>query len=190
LRAKQPHRKPATAKPVNREAGSSSPEAAKLAREPNPATRPAPATRATLETCKKLAKKAKNLLNLAHAQKRAKKRRDIKMTAATLTRTELTAHETAQLHRAKLEVAKHSLAVGAFVTRYGNEATLTEAAELFLELLESLTADSDIRPAALEYGMTSATWAANDRNASQAHQLRGEFLKMLFSAAMADKLGA
>jgi hypothetical protein len=109
---------------------------------------------------------------------------------ATLTRTELTAYETAQLHRAKSEVAKHSLAVGAFVTRYGNEATLSEAADLFLKLLAELTADADLRPGALEYGMTSATWAANDRNASQAHQLRGEFLKMLFSAALADRVGA
>ena len=109
---------------------------------------------------------------------------------ATLTRTELTAYEVEQLHRAKLEVANHSLAVGAFVTRYGNEATLTEAANLFLELLEALTADDQLRIGALEYGMTSATWAANDGNASQAHQLRGEFLKMLFSAAIAERVGA
>ena len=185
----QKDRNPDPAKPANPEAGSGSPETAKLGRDPDPATRRTPATRQQNKNPQKLAKKAKNALNLAQAQKRAKKRRDIKMTA-TLTRTELTAYETAQLHRAKLEVAKHSLAVGAFVTRYGNETTLTEAAELFLELLEGLTADSDIRPGALEYGMTSATWAANDSNASQAHQLRGEFLKMLFSAALADRVGA
>jgi hypothetical protein len=87
-------------------------------------------------------------------------------------------------------VSEHSLAVGAFITRYGSKATLTEAADLFLKLLAELTADANLRPGALEYGMTSATWAANDRNASQAHQLRGEFLKMLFSAAIAERVGA
>jgi hypothetical protein len=112
------------------------------------------------------------------------------MTTITLNRTDLTAHETAILHEVKEQVRSHSLAVGAFVVRHGSEATLAEASDLFLSLLQSLTSDSQVRIGALEYGLASATWGANDQSASQAYQLRSEFLKLLYSSAIAEKVEA
>jgi hypothetical protein len=113
-----------------------------------------------------------------------------KMTTTTLNRTELTEYETAILHEVKKHVRSHSIAVGAFVVRYGSEEALAEAGKLFLDLLKSLTADSGIRVEALEYGLASATWGANDQNASQAYQLRSEFLRLLYSSAIAEKTEA
>jgi hypothetical protein len=112
------------------------------------------------------------------------------MTTTTLNRTELTEYETAILHEVKKRVRSHSIAVGAFVVRYGSEEALAEAGKLFLDLLKSLTADSGIRVEALEYGLASATWGANDQNASQAYQLRSEFLRLLYSSAIAEKTEA
>jgi len=105
----------------------------------------------------------------------------------TLNRTDLTAYETEILHATKVKVAEHSLAVGAFITRHGNEASLQEAATLFLELVQQLDADANIRTAALVYGMEMAESAANDRHASQAYQLRSQFLNYLYSAAAAER---
>lgn len=109
------------------------------------------------------------------------------MTTITLNRTELTAYEEAVLNEVKKNVRGHSLAVGAFVVRHGSEEALAEAGELFLRLLAGLTTDSDIRVGALEYGLASATWGANDQNASQAYQLRSEFLKLLYSSAISER---
>lgn len=105
----------------------------------------------------------------------------------TLNRTDLTAYETEVLHATKNKVAEHSLAVGAFMTRYGSEDVLQEAANLFLELVQQLDADANLRTAALVYGMEMAEFAANDRHASQAYQLRSRFLNYLYSAAAADR---
>lgn len=104
-----------------------------------------------------------------------------------LTRTDLTDYETAQLHSVDQKVAEHSLAVGAFVTRYGRPEVLNEAASVFLELLESLTADANIRTGALEYGMFMAEFGSNDRHASQAYQLRERFIFDLYRATIAER---
>jgi hypothetical protein len=113
----------------------------------------------------------------------------IQMTSITLNRTELTEYETAILHQVKQNVRSHSIAVGAFVSRYGTEANLAEAAELFLRLNQALTADSEIRTEAIQYGMSMANFGAGDQNASQAYRLRCEFLKMLYSSAIAERVG-
>jgi hypothetical protein len=104
-----------------------------------------------------------------------------------LNRTDLTDYEAAQLHATELKVADHSFAVGAFMTRYGREEVLREAAELFLELLESLVADADIRTGALAYERDMSEFSMNDTHASQAHQLRQHFLFDLYRAAIAER---
>ena len=105
--------------------------------------------------------------------------------STTLNRTDLTDYETAQLHAAQLKIAEHSLAVGAFMTRYGREEVLQEAATLFLELLESLTNDANIRTGALAYGRDMAGF--EDVHASQATQLRERFAFDLYRAAVAER---
>jgi hypothetical protein len=104
-----------------------------------------------------------------------------------MNRTDLTAYETKALHEATLQIREHSLAVGAFVTRYGSEEVLAEAAELYLSMLDELTNDSQIRTGALEYGIAFAEGRANDRQASQASQLWGQFLSMVLTNAVADR---
>lgn len=104
-----------------------------------------------------------------------------------LTRTDLTQYETEKLHLAELKVADYSLAVGAFMTRYGREEVLKEAADLFLSMLDEFVADTDIRTGALEYGMFMAEFGMNDRHASQAYQLREAFMRDLFKAAIAER---
>lgn len=109
------------------------------------------------------------------------------MTNATLTRTQLTAYEAEALHRVDRAAYDHSLAVGAFVTRYGRPEVLQEAAELFLSLLDELVADTDIRTGAFEYAMFMAEFGMNDRHASQAYRLREEFQRDLYNAAIAER---
>jgi hypothetical protein len=104
-----------------------------------------------------------------------------------MNRTDLTAYETKTLHEATLQIRKHSLAVGAFVTRYGREEVLAEAAELYLSLLEALTNDLEIRTGALEYWNAFAASRANLRQVSQAAQLQGQFLEMVLTNALADR---
>jgi len=104
-----------------------------------------------------------------------------------MNRTDLTEHEAAALHAATLQIREHSLAVGAFVTRYGREEVLAEAAELYLSMLDALTNDSEIRTGALEYGIAFAEGRANDRNSSQVSQFSGQFFAMLLTNAVADR---
>lgn len=112
------------------------------------------------------------------------------MTTTTLNRTELTEYETAILHQVKQNVRSHSIAVGAFVSRYGTEETLAEAAELFLRLNQALVEDANIRTEALHYGLSSSYFGSNDQSASQAYRLRCEFLKMLYGSAVSERLDA
>jgi hypothetical protein len=102
-----------------------------------------------------------------------------------LTRTELTAHEYETIGNTAQKVRDHSLAVGAFVTRYGREEVLAEAADLYLSLLAELTNDLEIRTGALEYGLFFAQERTKDKN--QARQLQGEFLVLLYQNAIADR---
>lgn len=104
-----------------------------------------------------------------------------------MNRTDLTAYETKALHEASVQIRNHSLAVGAFVTRYGREEVLAEAAELYLSILDKLTNDSQIRTGALEYGVAFAASKANLRQVSQASQLQGQFLEMVLTNAVADR---
>mgnify|MGYP000075922505 CR=1 FL=1 len=104
-----------------------------------------------------------------------------------LTRTDLTDYETAQLHAVDQKVYEHSIAVGAFMTRYGRHEVLVEAADVFMQLHDSLLADADIRTGALEYGMVMAEFSSNDRVASQAHQLRERFIFDLYRAVIAER---
>lgn len=104
-----------------------------------------------------------------------------------LTRTELTPYEAQALYRVLLKTSNHSLAVGAFMTRYGQPEVLQEAADLFLSLLDELVADCSIRAEALEYGQAMAKFGMNDRHGSQARQLRENFMHDLYSAAVADR---
>jgi hypothetical protein len=104
-----------------------------------------------------------------------------------LNRTDLTDYEAAQLHATMLQVVDHSIAVGAFMTRYGQHEVLLEAANLFTDLLESLVTNADIRTGALAYGRNMSEFAKNDRHASQAYQLREEFLFDLYRAAIAER---
>jgi hypothetical protein len=110
-------------------------------------------------------------------------------TETILTRTELTAYETNALHAAEVKAREHSLAIGAFMTRYGRPEVLQEAAELFLELLESLTNDADIRTGALEYGQFMAEHGANQYGISQATQLLERFMFDLFRAVIGERAG-
>jgi len=103
----------------------------------------------------------------------------------TLNRTELTAYETEQLHATQVKIRDHSFAVGAFMTRYGREEVLQEAATLFLELLESLTNDANIRTGALAYGRDMAGF--EDVHACQATQLCERFAFSLYSSAVAER---
>jgi len=109
---------------------------------------------------------------------------------AELTRTQLTDFETAKLHAVAQEVRRHSFEVGAFVTRVGQHDALSTAADLFLSLNEDLATDEDVRTGALEYGLAYAENRARDRQASQASALQGEFLVMLYKAAIADRATA
>jgi len=104
----------------------------------------------------------------------------------TLTRLELTTHEADALWNATTKVREASLPVGAFVTRHGSKETLTEAAALFLELNEAFSNDPEIRIGALHYGYDMAIYNAN-RSANQAFSLQHEFLRMVFSASIADR---
>lgn len=100
-------------------------------------------------------------------------------------RMDLTAYETEAGHQVALKVREHSLAVGAFVTRYGRDEVLQEAAELYLLLVEELTNDSQIRMEALDYALH---WAENrTRDKVQAIQLQGEFLKMIYNNVIANR---
>lgn len=107
----------------------------------------------------------------------------------TLNRTDLTAYETEVLHATEVKVAEHSFAVGAFMTRYGSEEVLHEAADLFLSLLDQLVADADIRDGALEYGQVMSEFGMNDSHASQAYQLRERFLFDLYRAVLGTREG-
>lgn len=104
----------------------------------------------------------------------------------TPTRTELTAHETDALFRATIKVREASLPVGAFVTRYGSTDNLKEAAALFTELYDLFTQDHEIRIGALHHGYDMAIYNAN-RSSNQAFSLQNEFLRLVFSAAMAER---
>lgn len=106
-----------------------------------------------------------------------------------LTRTDLTTYETNALHAAEVKAREHSLTIGAYMTRYGRPEVMQEAAALFLELLESLTNDADIRTGALGYGQVMAEFAANDRHAAQATQLVNAFMFDLYRAAIAERAG-
>ena len=110
--------------------------------------------------------------------------------SAELTRTQLTDFETAKLHAVAQEVRRHSFEVGAFVTRSGQHDALSAAADLFLSLNEDLASDEDVRTGALEYGLAFAENRAADRHASQAAALQGQFLVMLYKAAIADRADA
>jgi len=110
-------------------------------------------------------------------------------TTIELNRTDLTQYETEKLHLADRKVADHSLAVGAFMTRYGRPEVLQEAADLFLSLLDELVADTDIRTGALDYAMFMAECGMNDRHASQAYRLREEFQFDLYLAAISTREG-
>jgi len=111
------------------------------------------------------------------------------MTTTTLNRTDLTQYETEKLHLAQLKVRDHAIAVGAFMTRYGREEVLMEAADLFMFLLDDLVADTDIRDGALEYGMFMAEFRKNDRQVAQTYQLQGHFLFDLYRAVLGTREG-
>lgn len=108
---------------------------------------------------------------------------------ATLTRTELTDHETATFHKAQLMARENSLAIGAFQTRYGQPELLTQAAELFLVALNGLVADNNIRTKALGYALEMSESRANSYGIAQATQLRELFLADLYRAAIAEREG-
>ena len=109
------------------------------------------------------------------------------MSTETLTRTALTAYEAEQLHAVQVRLNAHSLAIGAYMTRYGRPEVLQEAAELFLELLESLVNDADIRTGALAYERDMSEFAMAETRVSQATQLRESFAFDLYRAAVADR---
>jgi hypothetical protein len=106
-------------------------------------------------------------------------------------RTDLTEYETEKLHLAQLRVRDHSLAVGAFMTRYGQLEVLREAGDLHTFLTESLMADKDIRTGALGYGYEMELSRSNDRHAAQARQLCAAFLADVYASVIASrKIGA
>ncbi len=104
-----------------------------------------------------------------------------------LTRLELTAYEAERLHETEKSVAAHSISVGAFVTRYGPQEALSEAAGLFLGLLDGLVADTNIRSGALGYGMLMADFRKEERQVSQTYQLQAHFLFDLYRAAIGER---
>jgi len=104
----------------------------------------------------------------------------------TLTRLELTTHEADALWNATSKVRKASLSVCAFVSRHGSDEALAEAAALFLELNEAFSNDPEIRIGALNYGYEMATYNAN-RSTNYYFSLQHEFLRMVFSASIADR---
>lgn len=106
------------------------------------------------------------------------------------TRTDLTEHETNALHATKRRVYESSFSIGAFIMRSNDIALREQAAALFLELLNALVSDANIRTGALGYGRDMARFSMNDRNASQAHQLRAEFLSDLYRAAVSERENA
>lgn len=108
-------------------------------------------------------------------------------TTIELKRTDLTAYETNALHQTEVKVREHAFAVGAFVTRYGRQEVLMEAANLFMALHDDLVADADIRTGALDYGMFMAEFGMNDYHASQSHRLQEEFLVSLYRAVIAER---
>lgn len=108
-------------------------------------------------------------------------------TTIELNRTDLTQYETEKLHLAQLKAMQHSLAIGAFMTRYGQPEVLQEAADLFLALLDEMVADTDIRTGAFDYAMTMLNFQMNDRRASQARRLRAEFMRDLYNAAISER---
>ena len=110
------------------------------------------------------------------------------MITETLTRTALTEYETEKLHMAFTRVKDYSFEVGVFMTRWGQPDLLQKASDLFLSLNAELFADVDIRTGALEYGLAFAENRANDRHASQAANLVGGFLALVYSATIADRL--
>jgi hypothetical protein len=109
------------------------------------------------------------------------------MTYATLNRTDLTTYEAAQLHATQLKIAEHSIAVGAFVARCGRQEVRLEAAELFLQLLETLVNDENIRTGALAYERDMSEFSAAETRTSQATQLRERFAFDLYRAAVAER---
>jgi hypothetical protein len=71
--------------------------------------------------------------------------------------------------------------------RSGNIAHREAAAEMFLKLCTALVSDSNIRTGALGYGREMARFSMNDGRATQAYQLRAEFLFDLYRAAVAER---